>query len=568
MSNQNIDKLKLAIDYMENMRFGVKCKKRNRRLYRVFRSLLIGFCFSESESFDFVKYVYNPKCTEPWDLDSKEDLELMRKVMRRAIRTPSSKRKGWLLEKMQTIALSGFKGRPRKFPALAPVQIFDTRTMLPKALGEWVQDLHDCNDFSLDYLAVGTVIGLSSLLGPSVKIYPKTQGRWNVVPNLWGILVGSPGVMKTPALQEVLEPMKQLEKKYRKAFSPTLNTHGRPSTNVEYTPEYIVGSCSVQKIIEMLSKNHNGLLVHYDEMNGFFHSLKMKSQEAARFFYLTSWGGNQSYDHHTLGRGANVVPHCCLSMVGTIQPGPLSGIVQQACKNGLGNDGMLDRFQILVWPNENKSNKLIDKEENEQLRKKAYAVYKAFAKIRDKTKQAKKPIKLKLDAEAFLVYKGWYESDYHFQIPEVRMVTENMLSKYRSLIVSLAAIFALANDIQCKSINAECMEMAIKWNRYLRSHMGRVFTSVLGGENSSAHSLARKIQNHEIRDESGNIRGNFTLREIYNNGWSGLKSKNQTEQAVKVLVKYNWLREIKIPSGKKHVQAFEVHPELMKNHFS
>ena len=49
-------------------------------------------------------------------------------------------------------------------------------------------------------------------------VAPKQHDDWRVVPNLWGLIVGRPGVMKSPALGEVLKPLHRLESTEREQW--------------------------------------------------------------------------------------------------------------------------------------------------------------------------------------------------------------------------------------------------------------------------------------------------------------------------------------------------------------
>ena len=62
-----------------------------------------------------------------------------------------------------------------------------------------------------DFPAVGAIAALSSLIGARHVIQPKARVDWQVVPNLWALIVGRPGVMKSPALGEVMRPLNRLE---------------------------------------------------------------------------------------------------------------------------------------------------------------------------------------------------------------------------------------------------------------------------------------------------------------------------------------------------------------------
>ncbi len=51
----------------------------------------------------------------------------------------------------------------------------------------------------------------ASLVGRKIGIHPKKFDDWLVVPNLWGAVVGPPATLKSPALAEVMKPLRRLE---------------------------------------------------------------------------------------------------------------------------------------------------------------------------------------------------------------------------------------------------------------------------------------------------------------------------------------------------------------------
>ena len=93
---------------------------------------------------------------------------------------------------------------------LPAVPAFDA-LLLPESLRPWVVDIADRAQAPLDFPAAGAIVGLSSVLGRRLGIKPKRQDDWLVVPNLWGLIVGPPGFLKSPMLREVLKPLTRLE---------------------------------------------------------------------------------------------------------------------------------------------------------------------------------------------------------------------------------------------------------------------------------------------------------------------------------------------------------------------
>jgi hypothetical protein len=107
----------------------------------------------------------------------------------------------------------GWKGEmpwaePIELPEpLPPVPPFDDR-LLPESFQVWVRDIAHRMQCPPDFVAVGAIVVISSLVGAKVVVAPKKYDDWRVVPNLWGVVVGRPGVMKSPALSETLKPLR------------------------------------------------------------------------------------------------------------------------------------------------------------------------------------------------------------------------------------------------------------------------------------------------------------------------------------------------------------------------
>jgi len=99
---------------------------------------------------------------------------------------------------------------------------------------------------------------------------------------------------------------------------------------------------------EILNENPHGILLFRDELNGFFRTLERQGHEADRAFYLECWNGDNSFTYDRIGRGTLHIAGACLSILGSIQPGPLADIVRGL--RGIGDDGLLQRFQLAVWP--------------------------------------------------------------------------------------------------------------------------------------------------------------------------------------------------------------------------
>ena len=95
-------------------------------------------------------------------------------------------------------------------PTLLPVPAFDA-DLLPDALRPWAMDIAQRMQCPIDFLAVAVMILLAAVVGRKVGIRPKMRDAWLVIANLWGLLIGRPGIMKSPPVKEVQKPLSRLE---------------------------------------------------------------------------------------------------------------------------------------------------------------------------------------------------------------------------------------------------------------------------------------------------------------------------------------------------------------------
>ena len=146
-------------------------------------------------------------------------------------------------------------------------------------------------------------------------------------------------------------------------------------------------------------------------------SLDREDNAEARGFYLTGWAGNSSYIVDRIGRGMNLhVPAVCLSLLGSTQPGRLSSYLVSAVRGGSGDDGLVQRFGLLVWPDVPPGWRDVDRWPNSDARQAAFAVFERLAQR--STQRASAPNKtniadtpyLRFGPEAFEEFRTWRET--------------------------------------------------------------------------------------------------------------------------------------------------------------
>jgi hypothetical protein len=87
---------------------------------------------------------------------------------------------------------------------LRPVPEFDVDQLLPEAFAPWARDVAERAQCPVDFVGVGVVVAAGAVVGRQLTIRPKQRDDWTVVPNLWALAIGRPGLMKTAAMHEAL----------------------------------------------------------------------------------------------------------------------------------------------------------------------------------------------------------------------------------------------------------------------------------------------------------------------------------------------------------------------------
>ena len=133
--------------------------------------------------------------------------------------------------------------------------------------------------------------------------------------------------------------------------APDCQLRSRPGKEDPSCPRLIVNDATVEKLGELLNENPNGLLLTRDELAGFLARIESEEYQSERAFYLEAFSGDGKYTCDRIGRGTIHIEHCILSLIGGIQPTKLAPLVRAAL-GGTNNDGLVQRLQLAVWPDD------------------------------------------------------------------------------------------------------------------------------------------------------------------------------------------------------------------------
>lgn len=505
-------------------------------------------------------------------------------------------------------------GQPKPKPinrTLPPVKNL-TSSMIPKSLWCYITNSAERLSVPPDYVAIPLVVSLGSVIGTKLSIYPKMYDDWEIVPNFYGAIVGNPSSKKSPSLSEGLKPISHLialakdkynEDKLEHDTQKELNKHmakvadkqlsdlakkmaiqtdgvteiskddlkakaqelAEAKQSDELIPEmkrYMTDDGTIESIGELESKHKNGMLVKRDELTGLLASLDNESNQQDRSFYLEGFNGLGSFQVDRIGRGSVFIDAHCLSVIGGIQPDKLEYYLSKTMK-GLGNDGLIQRLQLAVYPDPLPNSKEGDLPPDKQSRDAIYSLFETIDNMQlgDFVYYGANPIDeyhkrpyYRFDDEAYKVFMNWYDMlKVRAREAEHSIIAEHLI-KYAKTVPSLALVFHLVDCIEhgtsLGAVNLNALNAALAWCDVLESHMMRIYSTVTDSANIKASYLADKIMKivKKGADSTDWIEHGFTARQLIRKGWKGLIDADDVLNALEVLVEYDWLSWQVIPS--------------------
>lgn len=503
------------------------------------------------------------------------------------------------LSAASSIVWRDLKPLPSELPFVQPYE----SSMLPMVLRRFVDDIAERMQCPPDFVAVAVVVVLGSVIGRRVGIRPKRQDDWLVVANLWGAVIGRPSLLKTPAIKGPLTLLQRLEAEARERYDAAMikfeeqalvakarkkdlesrlqkavakeKENGKEKgkekdeekdevssvlsalkkcASVEPIRErFLTNDATVEKLGEILAQNLMGVMVFRDELVGWLHGLEKENQQGARAFYLEAWSGTGRFTYDRIGRGTIDIESATVSVFGGIQPGRLGPYVRHAVSGGVGDDGLIQRFQVIVWPDAGGTWRNVDRWPDAQARD---AVFEVLRRLKDVTAESvgaaldaneKVPIPyLRFDDDGQEAFNEWRsELETRLRSGQEHPALESHLGKYRSLVPALALIFHLV-ETGSGPVAEAAVTLAVRWARYLESHARRVYNASTAAEIHAAKAIVARISR-------GDLRSGFDARTVYRKGWTGLDDHEVVKAALGLLVEHGhlveWLDSQPSPQG-------------------
>lgn len=237
--------------------------------------------------------------------------------------------------------------------------IFENKIPLdafPAKIQDMILALARQENYSIEYMMASLLTAISTAIGNAVNI--RIRGGWISNSALYMILVGRPGMGKTPPLDFAFRPIRKHDAKIIKQFkldmehynslienNKTKKDNDSPLPDKPILRRTIISDFTPEALMRALDDNQRGIVVYVDEIMGMFNAVNQYSRGQLIEQLLTAFSGKPL----DISRCSMPIPihieHPFINIVGTMQTTRMHELIERGYKE----NGLIDRI-VFVYP--------------------------------------------------------------------------------------------------------------------------------------------------------------------------------------------------------------------------
>ena len=342
-------------------------------------------------------------------------------------------------------------------------------------------------NFKVEYLAAAMLSATASALGNTYNI--RVKGQWTTNAALYIIMVGRPGLGKTPPLEAVFRPLRKRDcralEKFKAEMAAYQNTmkesKGNNGTDRPVLRRTIVSDFTPEALMLTHHNCPRGITILADEIMGMFNSANRYNNGQLIEQLLSAWS-NGAID---VTRVSNPIPihieNPCINMVGTTQ----TRRVHELLKKGYEDNGLLDRI-LFVMPKSYLVARWTESEEEDTGSNPASAwrtweaiMEKVFSLDYEVNDEGNIPHLIDMEAEAKRVFFNWHNNT----IERINAIRDENLVESRPmkspvqvarLALILQVLFYACGESHLQFVTTAAIEGAIRLNDYFEDSYKRI----------------------------------------------------------------------------------------------
>ena len=226
----------------------------------------------------------------------------------------------------------------------------------PTKIQDMILALTRQENYSIEYMMASVLVAVSTAIGNAINI--RIRGGWISNSALYMILVGRPGMGKTPPLDFAFRPIRKHDAQAVKQFKLEMEQYNNliesnkgkkenttPLPDKPVLRRTIISDFTPEALMRALDDNQRGVVVYVDEIMGMFNAVNQYSRGQLIEQLLTAFSGRPL----DISRCSMPIPihieYPFINIVGTMQTTRMHELIEKGYKE----NGLLDRI-IFVYP--------------------------------------------------------------------------------------------------------------------------------------------------------------------------------------------------------------------------
>lgn len=240
-----------------------------------------------------------------------------------------------------------------------PLEVF------PQRVQEIIFNLATYENFNIEYSASIVLSAVAAAIGNACQI--QIKGNWRTSPSIYMMLVGRPGLGKTPPLSFLFRPIHEQDDRmfeqylqecdeYKRALAAADRNKGAGDGLLLKKPQLVttvISDFTPEALMHVHQHNLRGVAIEVDEILALFNSVKRyNSKNNLIEDMLSAYSGRPLKSVRKSEARPILIRQPCINVIGSGQTNLLSEIFRNEYKA----NGLLDRF-LFVYPKDQRISK-------------------------------------------------------------------------------------------------------------------------------------------------------------------------------------------------------------------
>ena len=355
-----------------------------------------------------------------------------------------------------------------------PLEVF------PQTMQSVILDMARYENYKAEFIATAMLSAVSAALGGTYRI--RIKGEWQSNAALYIILVGRPGLGKTPPLEAAYRPIRKHDHAMFKAYEAELEAWeaAGKSGKKPVLRRTIVSDFTPESLLLAHNNNPRSVTILVDEIMGMFNSANRYTNGQLIEQLLTAWSGGALDVTRVSSTMPIHIEQPCINIVGTTQ----TKRVHELLTKGFEDNGLLDRF-LFVLPKSWKMSKWTEWDDGGVDRAALAAarweqiLFKVLALDYDTGEEERMPHVLSMDREAKEYFFSWWNRKVErINLIEDDAEVDSREMKHPAQVARLALLMQVlryaSGESHLQSVDTASVKAAIRLNGYFEDSYRRI----------------------------------------------------------------------------------------------